>query len=94
MVAWDENDRCLEARIAIGAGGIKPCVSAFVGDQFGPGQRELMQRVYGWFYWVINLGSAASKLLIPWLLRRHGPAVAFGAYQAARSLRLGLALTF
>jgi POT family proton-dependent oligopeptide transporter len=48
-----------------------------VGDQFSPDQKALMQKVYGWFYWVINLGSASAKLLIPWLLRRHGPAVAF-----------------
>jgi POT family proton-dependent oligopeptide transporter len=63
--------------ITLGSGGIKPCVSAFVGDQFTPAQKTLMQKVYGWFYWVINLGSASAKLLIPWLLRRHGPAVAF-----------------
>jgi POT family proton-dependent oligopeptide transporter len=65
------------ALIAAGAGGIKPCVSAFVGDQFRPGQRILLQRVYGWFYWVINLGSAASKLVIPLLLVTAGPRVAF-----------------
>jgi POT family proton-dependent oligopeptide transporter len=63
--------------IAIGAGGIKPCVSAFVGDQFGAGEKALMQRVYGWFYWSINLGSAAAYMLIPVLLRRVGPSVAF-----------------
>jgi POT family proton-dependent oligopeptide transporter len=63
--------------IAIGAGGIKPCVSAFVGDQFGAGEKALMQRVYGWFYWSINLGSAAAYMLIPVLLRRIGPSVAF-----------------
>ncbi len=38
------------ALIAAGAGGIKPCVSAFVGDQFRPDQRTLFDRVYGWFY--------------------------------------------
>jgi POT family proton-dependent oligopeptide transporter len=63
--------------IMVGAGGIKPCVSAFVGDQFRPEQRLLLERIYGWFYWVINLGSASAKLLIPWLLRRQGPAIAF-----------------
>ncbi|WP_242346126.1 POT family MFS transporter [Anaeromyxobacter terrae] len=63
--------------IALGAGGIKPCVSAFVGDQFGQSQQTLMQRVYGWFYWSINLGSASANLLIPWLLKRHGASVAF-----------------
>jgi POT family proton-dependent oligopeptide transporter len=65
------------ALIAAGAGGIKPCVSAFVGDQFGPDQKTLMQKVYGWFYWSINLGSASAYLLIPWLRRTYGPSVAF-----------------
>jgi POT family proton-dependent oligopeptide transporter len=66
------------ALIAMGAGGIKPCVSAFVGDQFRPDQRSLLTKVYGLFYWMVNLGSATSTLLIPWLLKKHGPAVAFG----------------
>jgi len=66
------------ALIAMGAGGIKPCVSAFVGDQFRPDQRSLLAKVYGLFYWMVNLGSATSTLLIPWLLKKHGPAVAFG----------------
>jgi len=64
--------------VAVGAGGIKPCVSAFVGDQFPPSQRTLMQRVYGWFYWSINLGSGTAKLLIPFLLATVGPRIAFG----------------
>jgi len=45
------------ALIAIGAGGIKPCVSAFVGDQFTTHQEGLLTKVYGWFYWSINLGA-------------------------------------
>ena len=74
--------------IAMGAGGIKPCVSAFVGDQFGPGQRALMQRVYGWFYWSINLGSFAAYMIIPLLLRRVGPGVAFAVPGVAMALAL------
>ncbi len=35
--------------IALGAGGIKPCVSAHVGDQFGPSNRQLLSRSFGWF---------------------------------------------
>ena len=65
------------ALIAIGSGGIKPCVSAFVGDQFQAGQHRLLERVYGLFYWIINLGSFTSTLLIPALLAAHGPRVAF-----------------
>lgn len=76
------------ALIAIGAGGIKPCVSAFVGDQFRPDQGHLLQKVYGLFYWMVNLGSATASLLIPWLLRRWGPAVAFGVPGVLMALAL------
>jgi len=64
--------------IALGAGGIKPCVSAIVGDQFGASNRHLLPRVFSWFYFSINFGSAISTLLIPELLERYGPATAFG----------------
>lgn len=64
--------------IAVGSGGIKPCVSAFVGDQFKPTQKEMIKKVYNLFYWIINLGSATSSLLTPFLLKKLGPAVAFG----------------
>ena len=64
--------------IAVGTGGIKPCVSAHVGDQFGPRNQHLITRVFRWFYFSINLGSFASTLLIPRLLQSYGPGVAFG----------------
>ena len=40
--------------IAMGAGGIKPCVSAHIGDQFGIANRHLMTKVFSWFYFSIN----------------------------------------
>jgi POT family proton-dependent oligopeptide transporter len=64
--------------IAVGAGGIKPCVSAHVGDQFGSLNQHLLQRVYNWFYFSINLGAACSQLLIPYLREEAGPHIAFG----------------
>ncbi len=64
--------------IAMGAGGIKPCVSANVGDQFCASNEHLLPKIFSWFYFSINLGSAGSTLLIPWLLNRVGPSVAFG----------------
>jgi proton-dependent oligopeptide transporter, POT family len=64
--------------IALGSGGIKPCVSAFVGDQFTEATRSLIPKMYGWFYWSINLGSFFASLSIPKLLRYYGPQVAFG----------------
>jgi POT family proton-dependent oligopeptide transporter len=64
--------------IALGSGGIKPCVSANVGDQFGATNQHLLPKVFSWFYFSINIGSAFSTLLIPELLERVGPRVAFG----------------
>ena len=64
--------------IALGAGGIKPCVSAHVGDQFGHGNRGLISRTFGWFYMAINVGAFVSTLLTPWLLKHYGPHWAFG----------------
>jgi POT family proton-dependent oligopeptide transporter len=58
--------------IAVGTGGIKPCVSAHVGDQFGPRNSGLIERVYGWFYFSINFGSFFSTLLTPAILHRKG----------------------
>ncbi|MCP5041886.1 MAG: POT family MFS transporter [bacterium] len=64
--------------IAIGAGGIKPCVSAHVGDQFGSANARLLPRVYSYFYFSINFGAFISMMLIPYLLDRVGPHAAFG----------------
>jgi len=66
------------ALVAIGSGGIKPCVSAHVGDQFGHANRHLLERVFGWFYFAINFGSFFSTLLTPWLLKNYGAGWAFG----------------
>ncbi len=53
--------------IAIGSGGIKPCVSAHVGDQFGKGNWNLIDKVFQMFYFIINFGSLFSTLLIPFI---------------------------
>src|ERR1700756_823464 len=66
--------------ICLGAGGIKPCVSANVGDQFGESNKHLLSKMFGWFYFSINAGSFISSLLCPWLLGnpKYGPGWAFG----------------
>lgn len=64
--------------IAIGAGGIKPCVSAHVGDQFEDKNKHLIEKMFGYFYFSINLGAAVSTLLTPVLLEKYGPHLAFG----------------
>jgi len=64
--------------VAIGAGGIKSCVSANVGDQFDASNQDLLSKVYGWFYFSINAGSMFSTVLIPWTYKYYGAKWAFG----------------
>ena len=64
--------------ISLGSGGIKPCVSAHVGDQFGKSNASWLSKVFGWFYISINIGAFISTMLTPWLLEWYGPHWAFG----------------
>jgi POT family proton-dependent oligopeptide transporter len=64
--------------IAFGSGGIKPCVSAFVGDQFDQTNKHRAKVVFDAFYWIINFGSFFASLLMPIFLKQLGPAIAFG----------------
>ena len=66
------------AFIALGAGGIKSCVSAHVGDQFNKDNSDLLERVFGYFYISINVGATLSTLLTPLLMQLYGPSIAFG----------------
>lgn len=56
--------------IALGTGGIKPCVSAFGGDQFTSDQSRLLQSFFSVFYFAINAGSLLSMLITPVLRGR------------------------
>jgi dipeptide/tripeptide permease len=51
--------------IGLGTGGIKPCVSAFGGDQFLDEQKKQLNTFFSVFYMSINLGSFISTLLTP-----------------------------
>jgi len=72
--------------IAIGSGGIKPCVTAHVGDQFGKSNAHMLERVYGWFYFSINFGSFFAYALLPSVMRDLGPGWAFGIPGIAMAL--------
>ncbi len=71
--------------IAIGSGGIKPCVSAHVGDQFTSSNSSLIEKTYNWFYLSINFGSVLAYISAEPILRSEyliskglNGAVAFG----------------
>ncbi|NXU13152.1 S15A1 protein, partial [Pardalotus punctatus] len=51
--------------IALGTGGIKPCVSAFGGDQFEDDQEDTRATFFSLFYLAINCGSLISTIVTP-----------------------------
>ena len=75
--------------IAMGAGGIKPCVSANVGDQFTEENSHLISKAFDAFYFSINAGSFFSILMIPYLNSHFGPRVAFGVPAIAMAIAIG-----
>ncbi|PRW58143.1 NRT1 PTR FAMILY -like [Chlorella sorokiniana] len=53
--------------IAVGTGGIKPCVSTFGADQFDdskPAEAKLIPRFFNWFYASINVGAIVAATVI------------------------------
>ncbi|KIZ00828.1 Peptide transporter PTR2, partial [Monoraphidium neglectum] len=80
--------------VALGSGGIKPCVSSFGGDQVrGAGQakfREDSKRERGWrssffnwFYFAINIGSLVATLVVVPVQESKGYGIGFGIPTAA-----------
>ncbi|XP_054824157.1 protein NRT1/ PTR FAMILY 8.3-like isoform X4 [Prosopis cineraria] len=77
--------------IALGTGGIKPCVSSFGADQFDdtdPKERIKKGSFFNWFYFSINIGSLISSTLIVWIQDNAGWGIGFGI----PSLFMGLAI--
>ncbi|XP_022882227.1 protein NRT1/ PTR FAMILY 8.3-like isoform X2 [Olea europaea var. sylvestris] len=67
--------------IALGTGGIKPCVSSFGADQFDDTDSE--ERVkkgsfFNWFYFSVNIGALISSSLIVWIQDNAGWGLGFG----------------
>ncbi|MBN2577403.1 MAG: MFS transporter [Pirellulales bacterium] len=66
--------------LAMGSGVIKPNISTLMGltyDQQRPGQEKLRSDAFAMFYGSINIGSAISALVMPWLRDHYGYQVAF-----------------
>lgn len=51
--------------VGLGTGGIKPCVSAFGGDQFPAHYTRMISIFFSMFYFSINAGSLISMFLTP-----------------------------
>lgn len=67
--------------IALGTGGIKPCVSSFGADQFD--DTDSKERVkkgsfFNWFYFSINIGALISSSLLVYIQDNAGWGLGFG----------------
>ncbi|XP_078161494.1 protein NRT1/ PTR FAMILY 8.3-like isoform X1 [Carex rostrata] len=66
--------------IALGTGGIKPCVSSFGADQFDdtdPAERVQKGSFFNWFYFSINIGALISSTLLVWIQDNRGWGLGF-----------------
>lgn len=67
--------------IALGTGGIKPCVSSFGADQFDETdeqERKKKSSFFNWFYFSINIGALIASSLLVWIQMNVGWGWGFG----------------
>ncbi|KAG2596301.1 hypothetical protein PVAP13_5KG152000 [Panicum virgatum] len=71
---------------ALGAAGIRPCVSSFGADQFderSPGYKRRLDRFFNLFYLAVTLGAVAAFTAVVYIQMHRGWAAAFGALALA-----------
>ncbi|KAH9324718.1 hypothetical protein KI387_004896, partial [Taxus chinensis] len=77
--------------IALGTGGIKPCVSSFGADQFDQMddvERKKMSSFFNWFYFSINIGSLVSSSVLVWIQDNVGWGWGFGVPTVAMGIAI------
>ncbi|XP_075502352.1 protein NRT1/ PTR FAMILY 8.1-like [Primulina tabacum] len=81
--------------IALGTGGIKPCVSSFGADQFDESDEEEKKRkssFFNWFYLSINIGALIASSFLVWIQMNVGWSWGFGI--PAVSMAIAVAFFF
>ncbi|XP_070015256.1 protein NRT1/ PTR FAMILY 8.2-like [Nicotiana sylvestris] len=72
--------------IALGTGGIKPCVSTFGADQFDESDKKESQKKYAffnWFFFAINMGALLGITLLVFVQQEKGWTWGFAVPTAA-----------
>lgn len=67
--------------IALGTGGIKPCVSSFGADQFedtNEVEKKHKSSFFNWFYFSINVGAMIAASVLVWIQMNVGWGWGFG----------------
>ncbi|KAL5991567.1 hypothetical protein ACLOJK_012476 [Asimina triloba] len=75
--------------IALGTGGIKPCVSSFGADQFDEtdeSERKKKSSFFNWFYFSINVGALIASSVLVWIQMNVGWGWGFGIPAVAMAI--------
>ncbi|KAK3409854.1 hypothetical protein EUGRSUZ_J01932 [Eucalyptus grandis] len=75
--------------IALGSGGIKPCVSSYGADQFDDADEAEKKRkgsFFNWFYLSINIGALIAEFVLVYIQDNVGWALGFGIPAAAMAI--------
>ncbi|GAV68528.1 LOW QUALITY PROTEIN: PTR2 domain-containing protein [Cephalotus follicularis] len=75
--------------IALGTGGIKPCVSSFGADQFDETdetERQKKSSFFNWFYLSINIGALIASSVLVWIQMNVGWGWGFGIPTVAMAI--------
>nr|XP_043622567.1 protein NRT1/ PTR FAMILY 8.2-like [Erigeron canadensis] len=75
--------------IALGTGGIKPCVSSFGADQFDETdvkERKRKSSFFNWFYLSINVGALFASSILVWIQMNVGWGWGFGVPAVAMAI--------
>ena len=75
--------------IALGTGGIKPCVSSFGADQFDESyekERKHKSSFFNWFYFSINIGALIASSVLVWIQMNVGWGWGFGVPAVAMAI--------
>ncbi|KAG9453922.1 hypothetical protein H6P81_006826 [Aristolochia fimbriata] len=77
--------------IALGTGGIKPCVSSFGADQFDDNdekEKKTKSSYFNWFYFSINIGALIASSVLVWIQMNVGWGWGFGIPAVAMAIAL------
>lgn len=75
--------------IALGTGGIKPCVSSFGADQFDDtdeAEKKHKSSFFNWFYFSINIGALIAASVLVWIQMNVGWQWGFGIPAVAMAI--------
>ena len=75
--------------VALGTGGIKPCVSAYGADQFDDADEVVKKQkasFFNWFYLSINVGALIASSVLVWVQENVSWGLGFGIPAAAMAI--------